>query len=68
VKERFTRPGFRPAGGGCQAVRLYRSNGRVLYRFLHRSSARALPENEDACTRSWRAGLLELYRRRSPSG
>jgi hypothetical protein len=49
MQERLTRPGFRPAGGGCQAVRLYRSNGRVLYRFLHRSSAPALPGNEDAC-------------------
>jgi hypothetical protein len=34
----------------------------VLYRFLHGSSARALPGNEDACARSRHAGLLELYR------
>jgi hypothetical protein len=62
VQERLACPGFRSAGGGYQAVRLYRSNGRVLCRFLHGSSARALPENEDACARSGRTGLFQLYR------
>jgi hypothetical protein len=42
LEERLARPCLGAEGGGRQAVRDLRRNGRMRYRFLHERSARAL--------------------------